>query len=119
MPYLSFRAFNSQNMFIRHQDFFGRVTQIHTDLDKQDSTFYVFGGNWQLGKVVQLQAGNPQFMDRVIRHLGTDIKLDPFPGDDGSFTLVGGLVNPGANTNAIVLVSFQSVNSSSSETRDL
>jgi hypothetical protein len=119
--FLSFQAFNGNNQFMRVKNGQGLVTQILSDGDKQDSTFDVLDANWQLGNVVQLNALSSAFQFFVLRHSNFVFLYQEFDGSDqmtmdSSFTLVGGLVNPGVGINPPVgtspggLVSFQSVN---------
>jgi Alpha-L-arabinofuranosidase B (ABFB) domain len=121
MTFLSLQSFNFPDRFIRHRNFLGEITQIQSDLDKQDATFYIFGGNFFFGRVVHLQSASPSFIDFVLRHQDFRLKLQEFSGvldsgpetpehkllrDDASFTLVNGLANPGD----LGLLSFRSVN---------
>jgi Alpha-L-arabinofuranosidase B (ABFB) domain len=109
MPLLSFQAFNATNVFMRHQNFFGFVTPILSEQDKQDSTFFVSDETWHIGGVVQIHAAIPTLLDFVLRQSEFNFVLQKFSeqsGDDASFTVVGGLVNPNVG---LTIVSFQSV----------
>jgi hypothetical protein len=115
MPLLSFQAFNGNSVFMRHQNFFGRVTPLLNDQDKKDSTFHI-EENWQIGNVVKLHPAIPTLLDFVLRHSNFEFLLQESDGSDqfntdSSFTLVAGLANQdvGIDVNSHGLVSFQSV----------
>jgi hypothetical protein len=106
MPLKSFQAFNANNVFMRHQNFVGFVTPILSEQDKRDSTFLVAEENWHIGGVVQIHAAAPTLADFVLRQQEFNFVLSQELGDDASFTVVGGLVNPNVGLD---IVSFQSV----------
>lgn len=114
MTFKSLRSHNFPNLFVRHQAFRGKVSEIHSDLDKNDATFDI-----------QNLPHNPirfksiNFPSRVLRHRNFEIYLDEFnppilpPGGqhspedqqtskDSAFVMVDGLAGTG--------VSFQSTN---------
>jgi hypothetical protein len=122
MPYISLQSTNFPDRFIRHQNFLGEISQIQSDLDRQDATFLIRDGA-RFGDVVMLRSTN--FPLHVFRHQDFRLKTHEFnPGlipppelgsprpetpeerllrEDASFFLVPGL----ADSN---LVSFRSFN---------
>jgi Alpha-L-arabinofuranosidase B (ABFB) domain len=121
MRYISLQSTNFTDRFIRHQNFLGELTQIQSDLDRQDATFEIPDG---VGGFVMLRSSN--FPLHVLRHQDFRLKLHEYnppltpPPDSGlgsrpetpeeqllredaSFFLVPGL----ADSNA---VSFRSLN---------
>jgi hypothetical protein len=116
MEFNSLQSINFPDRFIRHQNFLGELTQIHTDLDKQDATFQII----HLGNTVRLSAAFQGNL--VLRHQDFRIKLFQFiqiapPGglgnpdtpenqlaqNDETFFMVPGLADSSA-------VSFRSLN---------
>ena len=118
MPFISLESTNFPGRFIRHQNFLGELSQIQSDLDRQDATFEL----QERGSVVMLRSRN--FPAHVFRHQNFRLKIDEFnPGlipppevggprpetpeerllrEDASFFLVPGL----ADTNAVSFRSF-------------
>jgi len=124
MPYISMQSTNlNPNGFIRHQNFLGELSQIQSDLDRQDATFWIRDGA-RFGDLVMLRSTN--FPLHVFRHQNFRLRIDEYnPGlisppelggsrpetpeerllrEDASFFLVPGLADP-------ALVSFRSFNS--------
>jgi Alpha-L-arabinofuranosidase B (ABFB) domain len=123
MPFISLQSTNFPDRFIRHQNFLGELSQIQSDLDRQDATFEIPEGAG-VGSMVMLRSLN--FPLHVLRHQNFRIRLDEFnppltppPGSglasrpetpeeellrkDATFVLRPGIADPNA-------VSFQSLN---------
>jgi hypothetical protein len=122
MAYISLQSINFEDRFIRHQNFLGELSQIRSDLDRQDATFSIRDGA-RFGEVVMLRSTN--FPLHVLRHQDFRLKLHEYnPGlvpppelggprpeapeeqllrEDASFFLVPGLADSAA-------VSFRSFN---------
>jgi hypothetical protein len=122
MPYISLKSVNFPDKFIRHQNFLGEISQIQSDLDRQDATFWIKDGA-RFGDMVTLRSTN--FPLHVFRHQDFRLKLHEYnPGlipppelggprpetpeeqllrEDSSFFLVPGLADS-------ALVSFRSFN---------
>jgi hypothetical protein len=123
MPYLALKSMNFPDRFIRHQNFLGELSQIQSDLDRQDATFWIQDGV-RFGDIVMLSSVN--FPLHAFRHQDFRLKLhqknlghlNPPPElgsshsetpeerllrEDSSFFLVPGLADS-------ALVSFRSFN---------
>ena len=122
MPYISLQSTNFPDRFIRHQNFLGELSQIQSDLDRQDATFWISDGA-KFGSMVMLRSSN--FPLHVLRHQDFRLKLHEYNPplipppelgsprsetpeeqllrEDASFFLVAGLADSAS-------VSFQSFN---------
>lgn len=121
MAYVSLQSTNYPDRFIRHQNFFGELTPIQSDLDRHDGTFDI---QTSPNGTVQIAAINFDWF--FLRHQDFRLKLQkdpdqfapgqpgtfghgaPLPVEqlfiaDSSFFLVPGLADPTG-------VSFRSVN---------
>jgi len=83
-PSLSLRSYNYPTMYIRHRNFLGELTEISTDLDKHDATFYGGRGdrNPGVGEGVVFRSSNwPQFrlrhQDHVVKLHEDHVVIDP------------------------------------------
>ncbi|WP_242315746.1 AbfB domain-containing protein [Bacillus cereus group sp. BfR-BA-01355] len=117
MAYLSLESVNSQNRFIRHQNFLGELTPVQSELDRNDATFD-WWGDWRYGAEGKLRSIN--FPNYYLRHQNFRLKLHeiiyPFGGPptpevqlailDSTFTMVHGLTDPKDKT----LISLRSKN---------
>src|SRR6266508_2605568 len=78
MPYISLQSTNFPDRFIRHQNFLGELSQIQSDLDRQDATFSIRDGV-RFGDMVMLRSTN--FPLHVFRHQNFRLKIDEYnPG---------------------------------------
>ena len=113
---VSLRSLNFPDRFIRHRNFLGELTQIVSELDREDATFDI--GNGAVGSLINIRPGNFPF--HALRHQDFRIKLQEFnpglvmPGqtespeakllrEDATFRLAHGLADPRG-------ISFASVN---------
>ena len=71
----SLKSLNFQDRFIRHQNFFGELTPIVSELDKADATFSSIN-DFRVGTVAQIRASN--FPTMCLRHQDFRIKLHEF-----------------------------------------
>lgn len=100
----SFQSVNYRTKYIRHRGFMGYITDIKSDLDKKDSSFYIRKGLYGAGTVSLESVNYPGYF---LRHQGFVIKLHKKATDalylkDASFYIRKGLA-PGG-------LSFESVN---------
>jgi len=78
MSYISLQSTNFPDRFIRHQNFLGELSQIQSDLDRQDATFWIQDGA-RFGDLVRLRSTN--FPLHVLRHQDFRLKLHEYnPG---------------------------------------
>src|SRR5437764_1142165 len=75
MPYISLQSTNFPDRFIRHQNFLGELSQIQSDLDRQDATFWIPDGA-RFGDQVRLRSTN--FPLHVLRHQDFRLKLHEY-----------------------------------------
>ncbi len=75
MPHISLQSTNFPDRFIRHQNFLGELSQIQTELDRQDATFFIPDGAGE-GSLVMLRSTN--FPLHVFRHQDFRLKLHEF-----------------------------------------
>lgn len=123
LPSMSIQSYNYQNKYVRHRDFGGQLTEITSDLDKSDATFYGGRGdrNPVVGEGTYFAASN--WRSFRLRHQNFEIKLQEEPSfsidpnrpssyltpeaelyyADSTFRIVPGLADGS-------WVSFQSVN---------
>lgn len=103
-------SFNFRNLFIRHRNFLGELTEVRTDLDKQDAEWHIVRGLADPSGV-SLESAN--FPNHFLRHQDFRLKLHERPApnspddalfrEDATFFREPGL----ANSNGM---SFRSVN---------
>jgi len=104
---VSIESYNYPGNYIRHAYGLGEITEISSDLDKQDSTFKIVPGLADGdGNIVSFESLN--YPGQYLRHQDGRIKLQLFEDsqqfrDDASFVVTTGLANPTA-------VSFESYN---------
>ena len=95
---ISLATFNYPGRYIRHRNFLGEVTAIHTELDQQDATFRVVPGLAAEGEVSLESVNYPGF---YLRHQNYRLKLQSMAGDpnpdlfraDATFRVVQGLAD--------------------------
>ena len=75
MPYISLQSTNFPDRFIRHQNFLGELSQIQSDLDRQDATFWIPDGV-KFESRVMLRSSN--FPLHVLRHQDFRLKLHEY-----------------------------------------
>lgn len=96
---------NYPNHAVRHRGFMGELTEIHSDLDRQDATFKIVRG---LADPAAISFESVNYPGYYLRHQGFQIKLHKNDGSglfraDATFKKVPGLADPAK-------YSFQSVN---------
>lgn len=97
MPYRSFQSLNYPDRFIRHRNYHGELSPIHSNLDKWDATF-----DWvwvdESRNLVRLRSFN--FPNHYLRHqnfrimLHKDNPADSLMQADSTFILTPGLGDP-------------------------
>ncbi len=99
--YVSLRSHNFPTRFVRHRNSLGDISEIHSDLDKQDSTFRMVPGLVDVDKgTVSLESMNfPGHY--LVQNASRRIELRPFDAGDpnfksnATFSVVEGLAAPG------------------------
>ncbi|MEU5537834.1 AbfB domain-containing protein [Streptomyces sp. NPDC020362] len=113
----SLQSVNFPDRFIRHQNFLGELTQIVSELDREDATFEIVPGLADSNLISFRSFNFPLHYlrhqnFRIKLHEGPNVPLGPPPPEtpemqlmrkDATFVMVPGLADPSA-------VSFRSVN---------
>lgn len=102
---ITLRSHNYPNHAVRHRNFLGELTEIHSELDRQDATFKIVRG---LADPAAVSFESVNYPGYYLRHQGYRIKLHKNDGSglfqaDATFRQVPGLADPAK-------YSFQSVN---------
>jgi hypothetical protein len=100
------RSLNFPGRYLRHQNSLGELTELQTDLDRQDATFRVVPGLAQPPETTPHQEPPPRgvslesvnFPGHYLRHQDFRLKLHPFSDDplfkeDATFDMVDGLAD--------------------------
>lgn len=90
----SIKSYNYAGRYVRHQNFIGKLTQIHSKLDKQDATFKIVPG--LAGRCSSLESVN--YPGNYLRHQNWQVKLQSNDGsslftEDATFCLKKGLAS--------------------------
>ncbi len=97
--YVSLRSHNFPTRFVRHRNYLGEISEVHSDLDKQDSTFRMVPGLVDAGTVSLESINFPSHY--LIQNADHRLKLRPFDAGDpdfqsyATFSVVEGLAAPG------------------------
>jgi hypothetical protein len=99
---ISLQSFNYPDRYVRHANFLGELTQVVTDLDRNDATFYLIPAVTD-SNLISIRSHN--FSTHVLRHQNFRVRLDAGvqPPEDATFILTPGLADE-------TTVSFRSAN---------
>jgi hypothetical protein len=84
---ISLQSFNYPDRYVRHANFLGELTQVVTDLDRNDATFHLIPAVTD-SYLISIRSHN--FGTHVLRHQNFRVRLDAGvqPPEDATFIFV-------------------------------